>query len=405
MTTTAAPSCLKGSFPGTHRAVSPEQTWARIQPMLPELGITRVARVTGLDRIGIPVWVACRPNSRSLATSQGKGLTDETARVSAAMECLELHHAERPTAPLTLASAEELACEHVPTVAVSALATTTTSRFHPARPLLWVEARSWGDDREVMVPFELVHTNAVVPAPTGSGCFSSTSNGLASGNTWEEALVHALCEVIERDAAAVWQAAPASERAARRMDLGSVVDPDCRGVLDTYRRLGVEVLVHDVTSDIAVPTFLCEIQDRSGRHSTAFTGMGCHLDPDIAFLRAALEAAQSRLTYITGSRDDLLRRDYRKVLDPESAPAAVPGTRGFGEVPPAPETPTFSADLDVLTGRLARVGLAEVLTVDLTSPRFGVPVVRVVVPGLEGPDDDPTYVPGRRARIAAGVES
>ena len=53
----------------------PEATLARVLKLAPALGITRLSTVTGLDRLGVPVAVACRPNSRSLAVFQGKGLT------------------------------------------------------------------------------------------------------------------------------------------------------------------------------------------------------------------------------------------------------------------------------------------------------------------------------------------
>ena len=72
------------------------------------MGITRLADLTGLDRIGVPVFAAVRPNSRSVATSQGKGLTPDAARAAALMEAVESWHAERIELPLRLASADEL---------------------------------------------------------------------------------------------------------------------------------------------------------------------------------------------------------------------------------------------------------------------------------------------------------
>jgi ribosomal protein S12 methylthiotransferase accessory factor len=390
---------------GSHRTVSPEETLLRVAPLLAPLGITRVAEVTGLDRIGIPVWIACRPNSRSLSVSQGKGLTDAAARVSAVMECIELHHAERPVVPLLLASAAEMAERRLPTVDVEALAGTTTSRYHPDRPMLWTEATDLMQGGTRWLPFEVVHTSAVLPAPTGSGCFSSTSNGLASGNHPLEAAVHAICEVIERDAAAVWQAGSEKDRAATRVDLGTVVDADCRHVLDLYARAGVSVTVMDMTSDVGVPAFLCEIADAADAEGvTRYTGMGCHLWPEIALSRALTEAAQSRLTYITGSRDDLTRGDYRAVRGgthlAEDRTAST--GRPFRAVVPGPETESgsFSDDLTLLYDRLRAAGLESLLMVDLTSPELGIPVVRVVIPGMEGPDDEPTYVRGRRAMAA-----
>src|SRR5215218_5721937 len=84
---------------GTHRAVSPAETLRRIRPLLRPAGITRLADVTGLDWIGVPVYQAIRPRSRLLAVSQGKGLTRAQAQVSALMESLEGFHAEDVTLP------------------------------------------------------------------------------------------------------------------------------------------------------------------------------------------------------------------------------------------------------------------------------------------------------------------
>lgn len=396
-------SAAKWYFHGTHRTVAPEETLERVARWFPEWGITRVADVTGMDRIGIPVALACRPNARSLSVSQGKGLTTAAARASAVMECIELHHAERPSLPLLLASTGELRASGRAVVDVAALAGASSSRYHVERPLLWTQAREYGTGEGCWLPYEVVHTSALLPAPTGSGCFSSTSNGLASGNHRLEAIAHALGEVIERDAAAVWQAQPAARRAATRLDLGAIDDPACRELLDRYQAAEIEVRAWETTSDVRVPAYLCEIVDRTApAGASGFTGMGCHLSPAIALLRALTEAAQSRMTYITGSRDDLFRRDYRAVrigpgrdAVPEEAPA-----RTLRDAPAAPATRTFGEDVQVLVERLRAAGLPSVLVVDLGNERWGVPVVRVVVPGAEGPDDEPTYVPGRRARAA-----
>src|SRR5690242_848779 len=89
----------KAVLVGTHRVSSPEETLARVSPMLPHIGITRVAEVTWLDRIGIPVFQAIRPNSRNISVSQGKGVTRALAKVSGIMEAVELWHAENPPLP------------------------------------------------------------------------------------------------------------------------------------------------------------------------------------------------------------------------------------------------------------------------------------------------------------------
>src|SRR5512139_2548346 len=94
----------KSYYTGTHRLVSPEKTVERIRRLSPVVGITRIANVTGLDTLGIPVVMVCRPNSRSVAVSQGKGLTLAAAKASGLMEAAETFHAERIDRPLRLGS-------------------------------------------------------------------------------------------------------------------------------------------------------------------------------------------------------------------------------------------------------------------------------------------------------------
>src|SRR5437879_13761819 len=97
---------------GTHRAESLQKTLEHVSRLAPVMGITRVANVTGLDPVGIPVVMVCRPNSRSVAVSQGKGIDLPGARVSGLMEAAELYHAETITLPLRLATYEELRYQH-----------------------------------------------------------------------------------------------------------------------------------------------------------------------------------------------------------------------------------------------------------------------------------------------------
>src|SRR5690349_18348643 len=103
------PSSLsKRYFRGTHRSVDPTETFDKISSLLGTFGITRVADITGLDTIGIPVAVAIRPGSRSNITSQGKGLSKAAAKVSAVMESIEACCAERVQGPLLWAHVGEM---------------------------------------------------------------------------------------------------------------------------------------------------------------------------------------------------------------------------------------------------------------------------------------------------------
>jgi ribosomal protein S12 methylthiotransferase accessory factor len=381
---------LKAHIRGCHRLVAPAQTLARLRPLLAGMGITRVADITGLDRIGIPVFVACRPNARALAVSQGKGLDADAARVSAIMESIESFHAERMQLPLQLASWRELSAR-APVVDVARLMPAVEAAFHPDLPLLWV----CGDDvlggGPRWVPHQVVHTQYTRTLAREPGCFLASSTGLASGNHRLEAQSHALCEVVERDAKARFDACPPDEQERRRVDLASIDDVDCRDALQRFRRAGISVAVWDITGPVALPAFECLIVDREDDGSLAqvpASGFGCHAARGIALLRALTEAAQSRLTLISGSRDDITQAQVLHISDPGNVRAMreraeVPGARDFRAAPDHVHA-SFDEDLALQLGLLRRAGIEQCVLLDLNLPDTppGIHVVRVVVPGL-----------------------
>ncbi|MFP2933751.1 YcaO-like family protein [Pyxidicoccus sp. 3LG] len=403
---TAAPpsGTPKGFRHGTHRVVPPEETLEHVRRLMPMLGITRIANVTGLDTIGIPVVMVTRPNARSLAVSQGKGLTLAAAQASGLMESVEGYHAEHVSLPLKLATYNELRFRNA-VVDVAGLPRLSVSLFHDNWRMLWVEGMDLVRGGNVWLPFDLVHTDYTLPLPTGSGAFLMSSNGLASGNHVLEATLHGLCEVVERDATTLWHVRGARAQAGTRLDLDTVDDSACREVLEKYARAGVAVGVWETTSDLGVPAFTCSIVDRElepQRPVAVASGMGCNPSREVALLRALTEAAQSRLTRISGARDDLHRKAYEAARDGVAAERLrarlreEPAVRRFQDVP-THDGPTLEDDLEWVMSRLVVTGLTQVVAVDLTKPELGVPVVRVVVPGLEPTHEAPGYVPGPRA--------
>lgn len=388
---------------GTHRGRPPQDTVQMLQPLLAQMGITRLADITGLDRIGIPVMMACRPMARSLAISLGKGLDRAAASASALMEAAELYHAEHIELPLKLGSRRDLSARHA-LARVERLAQ-VSDRYHDDLVLLWVEGRDLVSGGSRWLPLECVSADFTAPPGPGAGCFDNSSNGLASGNSLTEAICHGLCELIERDATALWNAAPESV-ATTGLDLASVTDAPCRRVIDQIDAAGFDLRVWETTSDIAVAGFFCQIVDlRDGRGHTG-VGAGVHPCREIALMRALTEAVQVRTTYISGARDDLRPRDYaaevlaRRAWQAGRLRDAHRPVRDFACVPQHLAA-SFPEDLEWLLSRLRAVGLDEAIAVDLSRPELGLPVVRVAVPGLEGPDDHPDYRPGPRARAVA----
>lgn len=404
--------CIKCFRDGTHRIVAPDATLARVLPLSARMGVTRVAVLTGLDTIGIPVAAAVRPNSRSVAQHQGKGATLAAAKASALMEAVESYHAESISLPLRLASFDELGStalspDRLPLAPSGAgLASAVTTER-----LLWVAAQELMAGTPIWVPFELVSADFTQPPPIGGTIFQATTNGLAAGNTWLEAILHALYEVVERDAVAIWRASSAAMQDALAVDLGTVDAESCRRLLALFARAGMLVRVWDVSSDLRLPAFVCLVQSRDANDGVEpQLGSGCHAAREIALSRALTEAAQARAAVISGARDDFTSAGYEAATRARQWEIAAhwlrsPARRSFATAPDRASLNSLADDLETVLEALDDAGMRQVACVDLGHPEIGIPVVRAIVPGLEGPWTPETgeYVPGSRARTASGA--
>ncbi|MGQ3295575.1 MAG: YcaO-like family protein, partial [Shinella sp.] len=178
------------------RICSPEQTWSRIEALLPRFGVTRLSRLTGLDRVGIPVWNAVSPNARSIVINQGKGITDIDARVSAAMEALERAIAGEPLVPVRHASRRDFATAGDACLPLDIFVAANRAFLTEDETLEWFAGHDIVTGKRVWVPREAVCLDRTDTAPR----FWQSSDGLASGNSETEAILHGLLERIERDA-------------------------------------------------------------------------------------------------------------------------------------------------------------------------------------------------------------
>ncbi|MDD1663029.1 MAG: YcaO-like family protein, partial [Methanomicrobiales archaeon] len=223
--------------------------------------------------------------------------------------------------------------------------------------------------------------------PLPRGCpplFRTNTNGLASGNTREEAIFHGLAEIVERDA---WSLVEVTKRPGPR-----IIDPPAGLPAELLRKFSdakVEVQVRDITSDLGIPTCAAVADDAILRDPRLLTiGMGTHTSARIAFLRALTEVAQSRLTQIHGAREDTTSADLRTRMGYDrvrrmnrywfEADSEVP----FSALPSA-EHDDFLNDIGSIVSALRKAGMDRVIVAELTRKEIGVPVVRVVVPGLE----------------------
>jgi len=393
--------CKKGFWRGTQRSIPPAETLQRIRPHFPELGITRLANITNLDWIGIPVTLAIRPNAATLSQGSGKGFSLEAALTSAAMETVEVFHAEEPELKTF-----QMPYEHLPgtRIAIQDLPFTKHHLFTEWWPYRWTMGWDLMSQTEVAVPWWLVHMGWDPLRERDLNTFQVTSNGLASGNNLLEAINAGLFEVIERDAVActrvAWlslkQPPPVVDPATIRYDL--VLE-----LLERLNRAHVGLVLFDCTIDTDVPVYMAYLYDLRVRGVGVYRGYGAHLDPEVAVIRAITEAAQGRVIYFAGSRDDVFRHSYLRLKQPDDSlliPAMQALTPTLDGQRVSEATSTFEGDTQIALAKLQRAGLRQAIVVDLSKAGLPVNVVKVVVPGLEGYMFD-FYTPGRRAQAFA----
>jgi ribosomal protein S12 methylthiotransferase accessory factor len=174
------------------------------------------------------------------------------------------------------------------------------------------------------------------------------------------------------------------------LELSCAGDPAVDETIELLTHRGFRLAAWDITTDVSVPSFHCVIADDLEPGGQPGTGTGCHPDKRVALMRALFEAIQVRATYISGGRDDLVRRDYDK--DRIAVVNRMLGDDGLRSLDvrrfldiPSRETAYFEDDLIWTMAELDKAGCEPPVVVDLSQEGTGISVVRVIVPGLEGP--------------------
>jgi ribosomal protein S12 methylthiotransferase accessory factor len=377
---------------GTVRTRSAEHTLAWVEPLLPKFGITRLAALEGLGNLKIPVTICFRPNGRGQSTSQGKGINRVLADVSAIMEAVELFHAERLPQASMVASVAELRRSGRPFVDPVRLSKHPhESLYSEHEPLGWLELRRATDGGAILAPrFYLDLDRAAQPTEISSIAFDATSNGLASGNTLEEAIVHGLYELIERHCFTEYIELDLAQRRARSLQLDTIGEsPHVRELRSALAASGLGLAVRSVHGPLGIPAFRARIQplDRDDR-TPGTSGFGAHFVADVALARAITEAAQGRITKIAGSRDDFYPHTYRYIDEailsdrPGAPPPESPGL-AWNEIPRPPPFSSFAQALAWTLERLASLGFRDTCYFDQRRPELGnIPIVSVVSPML-----------------------
>lgn len=396
-------STPKFSAKGVARCVPPESTARRARRILDRIGVTQVSEVTGLDSVGIPNFMTVRPRDLGPGISyyNGKGTTRQDALAGALMEAVERQAGEHCDYVVTLASQADIERKS-PATKLRDIVVPNLQEFDANTRVEWVYGYDLLKERATAVPLNCV-VCPYTPMQDAPAIFYASTNGLASGNTLTEALCHALCEVVERDALALSlaqsQVSPAIGELLQSIGMDAPQAPGSTSdhqqirldalprraalLIGRLRRAGLEIFIRNLTSTAGLATIDCTITEATGSGiPNVHGGCGTHPDARIALTRAITEAAQSRIACIQGGREDL--PEIIKPKEPFEAADLYGGTDfiDFRDIPTVENT-HIDDDIRLILERMPEYGLEQAVAFDLTRPEVGLPVVRVVVPKAE----------------------
>lgn len=407
-----------------------------VNPLVKEIGITRIADITNMDRLQIPNYSAVLPGTEDyIWVYSGKGPTRNHAKASVIMESIE-RYSSLPAnyeGKILKGKYKEL-----------------SKSYNVLKYDEVIEPLSFQLNDEMnmdyCIGYDLINqTNILVPSPLAIFRYTPNppsinpysffhTNGLASGNVMEEAICHALCEVIERDAVSIAEFSSSAfqyhilktiendilKKGIRTksldsknfiddnsiysdIDLNGLDYPPVERIVRQFKKCQISLTVKDITTEIGISTFIASsVEWVNHDYGYLVEGHGTHPDSRIALMRAITEVSQSRAANIQGSRDDLRKMKY----DPQNSDEnrswqfmVSSKKKAFTEVKSFYHEDILD-DIKLILGKLKDKGFKNAIVVNLTNSRLQVPVVRIIVPGLETFKINKLAV-GRRAQESA----
>ncbi|MFA6615778.1 MAG: TOMM precursor leader peptide-binding protein, partial [Hydrogenophaga sp.] len=406
---------------GGHRSVTPEKTLKKYQHLVsPITGVVRMlAPVSEAEGIA-HVYMAGHNHALKMArldhlkqglrnASSGKGVSETQARVSALCEAVERYSGERTGGELLVTeSYAEMRARHgedaihpnaVMRFSERQLAefeqwNAKKSRFNRVtetlpenQPIDWTPVWSLKDARHKYLPTQLLYYASPASAACDKFYSFGCSNGSASGNTREEAILQGFFELVERDAVALWWYNRLRKPGVAVETFG---EPWLQELAEHYsEHYQREIWALDLTSDLGIPVFVAVSKVREGKEERLLFGLGCHLDARIALQRAFAEMNQMLSMAHGGTDGELSLEDGETlewlrhatlanqpymVADPDQA------QKRFSDYP-LQHSGEFVQDIDYCRNLIEALDM-EILVLDQTRADVGLPVVKVVVPGL-----------------------
>jgi ribosomal protein S12 methylthiotransferase accessory factor len=404
---------------GTSRIIPVDKTLLHVNEIAKEIGLTRIADITYMDKLYIPNYSSVLPGTEDyIWVYSGKGPTKQHAKTSAIMESIERYSSlpRSYTKKFVTGTYNELKKSYSilhPYEVIEPL----SFDFQDDMFMDYVHGFDIINNEDILVPAGIALFRYNPHSPCINPFAFQHTNGLASGNVLEEAVCHALAEVIERDAISLAQLRASAipfhilhnvfnnlQRQGYPVKPFSkdmfqddytifsdvlVSEKDYHPItklIKKFEKFNIKLIIKDVTTNIKIPTFnVACVEWISHDYGYLAEGYGTHPDKRIALLRALTEVSQTRVANIQGARDDLRKIKYNdNNTDDKNAWQFMPSkkTINFSEIITY-QNEDILDDINLIVEYLKEAGLKKAIIVDLTNPNIKIPVVRAIIPGLE----------------------
>ena len=376
--------CPKVYILETHRSKTPDSTLEFVKTIRDTVSMLDFRNATSVDRIGIPVFTCDRirpDNSRTSHT--GKGVSEIQAQVSLTMESIERYCSEfmDEYKPKIIYGSFAGLKKKYNILDPEELILSSQSNYAPDRDLEWVWGCELCSGEDLLVPACAVYHPF---HQDGAFLFNSHTNGIAAGNSLEEAVIHGLAEVVERDA---WSIARYKIQYNDALFLED--DPGNEfiiKILERFQAADIEIVAKDITTDIGIPVVAAFSRDLVHETMVPIDGFGAHLDPRVSLVRALLEIATTRALFFQKYGIEGLKEFPTSYLvqgaEYEDMRFYAHEQKGLSELEVG-YTDDILKDFHIYREKLAARRLDKIIAVNLMRPDVNIPAVRMVVPGAE----------------------
>jgi ribosomal protein S12 methylthiotransferase accessory factor len=365
------------------KAITPEETVARFKDKLEHLNLDILKEVKRIDngRLGIPVYFSvCGEDARAMTGTKkqmGKGASAIQAKASACMELAErfsfFTFKSNPD-NFIVGDYQEMREQGYPVLDIKYLLQSVHDEKHDIQfleevlhgiPMQWTWATNLTNGQDVLMPF--------------SWFFAINEfNGPSAGNSYEEAAMQGISEIVERHVCAL---VSHGKIKTPLIDHDSVNDPVAQELLAIFKENNIDLYLNDFTLDTGICTVAALAIDRATfpESSEIVYTAGTTPDPEKALIRAVTEVAQlagdfnSGSNYIASGLPKPLSMDDVEHVAMSGMSVNIQDIANLGD-------PNIRVEVENCVTTLAEKGM-DTFMLDVVHPELQIPAIYTIIPG------------------------